>query len=117
MSEPEVIDRAEIDDQNRAALSAANYLFGYATVCVVYVFLALILGRVVEPAMAFGENFVSFIALGLFWWRYIAWGRQYGRTLSSDETLAEAVDARRRTLMIGVALSVLVLGIFYWSIT
>ena len=117
MSELEIIDRAEIEDQNRSALSAAQYLFGYATVAVVYFYLAFIIGALFEPGIAFGQIFVSFIALILFWWRYIAWGRRYFQNSLSDETFAEALDTRRRTLMIGVALSVLVLGVTYWTIS
>ena len=117
MSELEVIDQAELDDQNRSALSAANYLFGYATVAVVYFYLAFIIGAIFDPGIAFGQIFVSCIALIIFWWRYFAWGRRYAQNSIPDETFAEALDTRRRTLMIGVALSGLVLGVTYWTIT
>ena len=117
MSELEIMDRAEIEDTNRSALSAANFLFGYATVTIVYVFLALIIGGNVDRGIAFGQIFVSFIALTVFWWRYIDWGRQYGQNSISDEIFAEAVDTRRRTRMIGVALTILVFGIVYWTTT
>lgn len=117
MSESEVIDRAKLDEQNRWALSAANFLFGYATIAVVYFYLAFIIGAIFDPAIAFGQIFVSSIALTIFWWRYFAWGRRYAQNSLSDETFAEALDTRRRTLMIGVALSGLVLGVTYWTIT
>ena len=115
MSELEVLDRAEHDEQNRSALSAANYLFGYAAVAVVYFYLAFIVGAFFDPGIAIGQIFVSFIAMILFWWRYIAWGRRWGQ--NSDEVFAEAVETRRRTLMAGIALSGLVVGVIFWTIT
>ena len=117
MSELEVFDRAEIDEGYRFALSAADYLYGYAWVSVVYVILGFAIGAFIEPAMGFGQMFVSIIALTLFWWRYIAWGRRYGQISSSDEVFAEAVETRRQTLMIGFALSGLVFAVTYWTVT
>lgn len=117
MSELEVISRAELDEHNRKALLAANYLYGYATVAVVYFYLALILGAIVDPGMAFGQIFVSAIAVTLFWWRYFDWGRRYAKNPTLDEMFAEALDARRRTLLIGIALSGLVFVVISWSIS
>lgn len=117
MSELEVIERAEFDECCRTALSAADFLFGYATVSIVYVIMAFAIGGLVEPVIGFGQIFVSIIALTLFWWKYIAWGRRYGQIWSSDEIFVEAVETRRRTLTMGFALSGLVLGVTYWTVT
>ncbi len=115
ISELGVMEIAEFDEQNRLALSAAHDLFYYATVSVVYVFLAFIIGAVFAPEIASGEFFVSLIALGLFWWRYVLWGRRYGQNRFPDEIFAEAVETRRRTKMIGFALICIVLVGFYWT--
>ena len=117
MGELEVIERAEVVEGYRTALSAADFLFGYAAVTIVYVILAFTIGALVEPVIGFGQIFVSIIALTLFWWKYIACGRQYGQISSSDRLFAEAVETRQRTLMMGFALSGLVIGITIWTIS
>ena len=116
-SELEVIELAEFDEQSRVALSAAHDLFYYATVSVVFVFLSFIVGAVIDPGFASGQLFVSLIALGLFWWRYVLWGRRYRQSRFPDEIFAEAVETRRRTMMIGFALICIVLVGFYWTTT
>ena len=117
MSELEVIELAALDEQSRLALSAAHDLFYYATVVVVFVFVGLIIGAIIEPGIASGQIFVSLIALGSFWCRYVLWGRRYIPNRFPDEIFAEAVETRRRTLMIGFALTCIVLVGFYWTNT
>ena len=116
-SELEVIEHAEFDEQSRLALSAAHNLFYYATVVLVFLFLGLIIGAITEPGMAAGQIFVSLVALGSFWWRYVLWGRRHVQNRLPDEIFADAVETRRRTLMIGFALTCIVLIGFYWTIT
>ncbi len=115
MSELGVIELSDFDEQNRLALSTAEDLFYYATVVIVYIFFAFIVGAIFVPGIASGEIFVSFVALGLFWWRYILWGRRYGQNRLPDEIYTTAVETRRRTLMIGVALTGIVLVGIYWT--
>lgn len=116
-SELEVIELAEFDERSRLALSAANNLFYYATVVLVFLFLGLIVGAITDPGIASGEILVSLVALGLFWWRYALWGRRHVQNRFPDEIFAEAVETRRRTLMIGFALTCIVLVGSYWTIT
>ncbi len=117
LTELGVVELAEIDEHNRLALSAANDLFSYAAISNVFVFLAFIIGAIIAPGIAFGEIFVSIVALGLFWWRYLLWYQRYGQNRFSDEIFEEAVETRRRTLMIGFALTGVVLGSIYWTTT
>lgn len=106
------MELAEIDKHNQSALSDAESLLHGAIAPFVFIFLAFMLGNWV-PEWTVSAGFIAVVCLGVFWFKYFRWAREYASNDFPDEAFTTSVALRRRSAFVGFLGTVLLTALFY----
>lgn len=93
IGEDELNELAETYAVNRKALDSANGLYALSWVPGGF----LLVGCLVSywmPEAVVSVTFIASIAIGMFWWKFIRWHREFSEWESRDEQYDEALQTR-----------------------
>jgi hypothetical protein len=107
-----IVELAEIDQKNSAALSDAQTLLTFSSVPWTYFLVCLVVGALI-PEAAITYAFVAFIGFAVFCWKFFAWPRKYGNNEYPDESFYMAARLRRGSAVIALAGLFAVAFLFY----
>lgn len=100
-SEDGVMELALIDEQNLTALSDADSLLNFAASPFMLLLVAVVLAYVIPP-FSVTLIFFSAVCIGVFWWKYFGWGRNYLKTEFPDVHFHAAQTTRKKARILGV---------------
>ena len=98
-SEAGVVELAEIDRYNEAALSDAESLMHTAIAPYAFIFLALVLGDLL-PELTVSPAFISVVCIGVFWFKFFSWSAKYSHNDYPDESFNHAIGLRNRSAIV-----------------
>ena len=111
-SEDGIIELAEIQQRNESALSDANSLLVASVVPFPFLLLALLAGAGI-PIATFSIGFITFVSLGVFWYKYFRWWLDYASNPYPDDSFKDAIFVRRRSALVASFAVVLLAALLY----